>query len=131
MTRTIVVGKPSSRQAEIYEMVKQAQEKASEAVRSKAKAKETDEIARKVIEDAGYGKYFVHGLGHGVGLQVHEPPTLNQESKDELEVGNVLTIEPGIYIVGFGGLRIEDTFLVHKSKGERLTEGPYTLATRR
>ncbi len=127
MTRTIVAGKPSAKQKKIHEIVRLAQEKAFQAVKPKAKAKDIDAIARKMIEDASYGEYFVHGLGHGVGLEVHEPPTLNQESRDRLRVGNVVTIEPGIYVVGFGGIRIEDTVLVRKHKAEKLTRGPYTL----
>jgi len=127
MTRTLVAGKPSEKQKKVYETVRLAQEKAFQAVKPKAKAREIDAIARKVIEDAGYGEYFVHRLGHGVGLEVHEPPTLNQESKDKLMIGNVVTIEPGIYIVGFGGFRIEDTVLVKKRKAEKFTKGPYTL----
>jgi Xaa-Pro aminopeptidase len=127
MTRTLVAGKSSEKQRKIYETVKLAQEKAFQAIKPKAKAKEIDAIARKVIVDAGYGKYFVHGLGHGVGLEVHEPPTLGSESKDKLAVGNVVTNEPGIYIVGFGGVRIEDTVLVQAHKAEKLTKGPYSL----
>jgi Xaa-Pro aminopeptidase len=98
-------------------------------MKPKAKAKEIDAVARNIIAKAGYGEYFVHGLGHGVGLEVHEPPTLNSESKDTIAVGNVVTNEPGIYLVGFGGIRIEDTVLVQKSHGENLTNGPYTLET--
>ncbi len=127
MTRTIAAGKPSKKQKKIYEIVKMAQEKAFQAVKPKAKTKEIDAIARKIIEDAGYSEYYVHGLGHGVGLEVHEPPPLNPESKDRITVGNVVTIEPGIYIVGFGGIRVEDTVLVRKHKAEKLTEGFYTL----
>ena len=130
MTRTITAGKPSAKQKKIYEIVKLAQEKAFQAVKPKAKAKDIDAISRKVIKDAGYDEYYVHGLGHGVGLEVHEPPTLNPESKDRLTVGNIMTIEPGIYIVDFGGIRIEDTVLVQKRKGEKLTKGPYTLETK-
>lgn len=129
MTRTFVAGKPSKRQKKLYEIVRLAQEKAFQSVKSKVKARDIDTVARKVIEDAGYGEYFVHGLGHGVGLEVHEPPTLNQTSKDKLAVGNVVTIEPGIYIVGFGGIRIEDTVLVQKHKAEKFTKGPYILET--
>ncbi len=127
MTRTLVAGKPSEKQRKVYETVKLAQEKAFQAIKPKAKAKEIDAIARKLIADAGYGEYFVHGLGHGVGLEVHEPPILNSESKDKLAVGNVVTNEPGIYIVGFGGIRIEDTVLVQAHKTEKLTKGPYSL----
>ena len=129
MTRTLVAGKPSAKQKKIYEIVRLAQEQAFQTVKPQKKAKDIDAIARKVLEDAGYGKYFVHGLGHGVGLEVHEPPTLNPESKDRLGVGNVVTIEPGIYVIGFGGIRIEDTVLVRKRKAEKFTEGPYTLET--
>ncbi len=127
MTRTIVAGKPSKKQKKCYEIVKEAQERAYQSIRPKAEAKEIDAAARKVIADAGYGEYFVHGLGHGVGLEVHEPPTLNPESKDRLTIGNVVTNEPGIYIVGFGGIRIEDSVLVQKGKAEKLTKGPYAL----
>lgn len=129
MTRTVVAGKPSRKQQEIFEIVREAQVKACEAVSTGVTAKYLDGIARKIIEDAGYGKYYVHGLGHGVGLEVHEPPTLNQESNDKLIVGNVVTIEPGIYLPGFGGVRIEDTVLVQKGKAEKLTSGPYVLHT--
>ena len=127
MTRTLAAGKPSEKQKKICEIVKLAQEKAFQAVKQKAKAKGVDAAARKTIDNAGYGKYFVHGLGHGVGLEVHEQPTLSPESKDKLMIGNVVTLEPGIYIVGFGGFRIEDTVLVQKGKAEKFTKGPYTL----
>jgi len=129
MTRTLVAGKPSEKQKRIYEVVRLAQERAVSAVKPKVKTKEIDAISRKVIDDAGYGKYYVHGLGHGVGLEVHEQPTLSPESKDKLAVGNVVTIEPGIYLVGFGGFRIEDTVLVKRGKAEKFTKGPYTLET--
>lgn len=129
MTRTFVAGKPSAKQQKIYEIVKTAHDRAHEAIKPKAKAKDVDTAARKAIEKAGYGEYFVHGLGHGVGLEVHEAPTLNQSSKDKLAVGNVVTNEPGIYLVGFGGIRIEDSELVRKRGAERLTRGPYTLET--
>ena len=131
MTRTLVAGKPSEKQKKTYEIVKLVQEKAVQATKPKAKARDIDKIARKVIEDAGYGEYFVHGLGHGVGLEVHEPPTLGTESKDKLKIGNVVTIEPGIYIVGFGGFRIEDTVLVQRRGAEKFTIGPYTLEAER
>jgi Xaa-Pro dipeptidase len=128
MTRTLVAGKPTEKQKQLYQIVKTAQEKAFEAVRASVKAKDVDAAARKIITDAGYGEYFVHGLGHGVGLEVHEPPTLSPESKDVLAVGNVVTVEPGIYLVGYGGVRIEDTVLVHRNGAEKLTNGPYTLS---
>jgi Xaa-Pro aminopeptidase len=127
MTRTLVAGKPSEKQKRLYEIVKAAQEKAFEAMKPNAKARDVDATARKIIEDAGYGEYFVHSLGHGVGLEVHEPPTLNFSSKETLAVDNVVTDEPGIYLVGYGGVRIEDTVLVRKNGAEKLTNGPYSL----
>jgi Xaa-Pro aminopeptidase len=127
MTRTLTAGKPSEKQKKIYEIVRLAQEKAFQAVKPKAKGRDVDAMARKIIDNAGYGKYFVHSLGHGVGLEVHEQPILSPESKDKLMIGNVVTLEPGIYIVDFGGFRIEDTVLVQKGKAKKLTKGPYTL----
>lgn len=127
MTRTVVAGKPSEKQKRIYEAVKAAQEKAHQAIKAGAKAKNIDQAARKTIEEAGYGQYFVHGLGHGVGLEIHEQPSLAATSKDRLVVGNVVTNEPGIYLPDFGGVRIEDTVLVQEGKGEKFTKGPYTL----
>lgn len=127
MTRTLVAGKPSEKQKRLYEVVKKAQHSAVQAVKAKAKAKDIDTIARKTIEEAGYGINFVHGLGHGIGLEVHEPPALSQQSKDKLAAGNVVTVEPGIYIMGFGGIRIEDTVLVKEWGSEKFTDGFYTL----
>lgn len=127
MTRTIVAGRPSEKQAKIYEVVKTAQEKAHRAIKAGAKGKDIDQLARKTIQDAGYGPYFVHGLGHGVGLDIHEPPAFAATSKDVLVAGNVMTNEPGVYIPNFGGVRIEDTVLVREGKAEKLTKGPYTL----
>jgi Xaa-Pro aminopeptidase len=128
MTRTLVAGKPSEKQKKLYQTVKTAQETALEAVKPNVKAKDVDAAARKIFADAGYGEYFVHGLGHGVGLEVHEPPTLSPESKDVLVAGNVVTVEPGVYLVGYGGVRIEDTVLVQKNGAEKLTNGPYALS---
>lgn len=128
MTRTMVAGKPSEKQERMYEAVKTAQERAYQAMKAKAKGKDVDQMARKTIQDAGYAPYD-HGLGHGVGLEVHEPPYLGATSKDTLVVGNVVTNEPGIYIPNFGGIRIEDTVLVQEGKSEKLTKGPYSLKT--
>jgi Xaa-Pro aminopeptidase len=80
-----------------------------------------------LINKQGFGENFPHGLGHGVGLAVHEPPALNTASKDVLKTGNVVTDEPGIYILGYGGVRIEDTVLVKKDGAERLTKAPYPM----
>jgi Xaa-Pro dipeptidase len=130
ITRTLVAGKPSEKQKKLYQIVRKAYEKAYEAIKPSAKGCEVDSAGRKTIEEAGYGEYFVHGLGHGVGLEVHEPPTLSISSKDVLAAGNVVTDEPGIYLIGYGGIRVEDTVLVTKTGAEKLTEAPYTLSSR-
>ncbi len=127
MTRTLVAGKPSAKQLKIYNIVKAAQEKAFKTLKAGVPVADVDASARKVIETAGYGEYFVHRLGHGVGLEVHEPPTLSQTSKETLAAGNVVTDEPGIYLPGYGGVRLEDTVLVQKGGSEKLTVGPYGL----
>jgi Xaa-Pro aminopeptidase len=88
---------------------------------------ESDRIARDVIETAGFGENFGHGLGHGVGLQVHEAPRLSTESTDTLEPGNVVTVEPGIYLPGVGGVRIEDLAVVREGGLELLTSFPKEL----
>jgi Xaa-Pro aminopeptidase len=127
MTRTFVVGTPSEKQEKIYSVVKDAQQAAFIGMKDGEKAKEIDARARSVIKNARYGRQFVHGLGHGIGLEVHEQPVLNSRSKDTLRTGNVVTDEPGIYLVGFGGFRTEDTVLISQDKAERLTNGLYDL----
>jgi Xaa-Pro aminopeptidase len=127
LTRTVTVGKPSVRQVKIHKVVREAQNRAFQKVKAGVKACDVDAVARKFIEKEGYGECFVHGLGHGVGLDIHEPPSLNPEAKDKLKTGNVVTVEPGIYITNFGGTRIEDTVLVGNSGAERLTEASYVL----
>jgi Xaa-Pro aminopeptidase len=127
ITRTIVAGKISGRQQEIFGAVKVAQDLAVKAIRANVRAVEVDMVAREIIGKAGFGDYFVHNLGHGVGLEIHEAPTLSPDSKDVLEVGNVVTVEPGIYIVGLGGVRIEDTVLVTEGGVEKLTNAAYTI----
>ena len=127
LTRTVTVGKPSPKHKKIYEIVREAQQKAFQSLKAEVRACDADAVARGRIESAGYGKYFVHSLGHGIGLNTHEPPRLSPENKETLKTRNVVTVEPGIYIVDFGGIRIEDTVLLHTSKAERLTKAPYSL----
>jgi len=122
-TRTFCVGEPTKRHREIYGIVKEAHDRAIEAVSAGMAASVVDAAARKVIRKAGYGKYFGHGTGHGVGINVHEGPGLGPKSKDILREGMVITIEPGIYIPGWGGVRIEDMVLVKGCGCEVLTEG--------
>ncbi len=124
LTRTLVVDKPMSKCVEIYETVRKAQELAFNQVQAGVEAKTVDAVARECIAEAGYGENFVHSVGHGVGLDVHEPPTLGPSSKDILAAGNVVTVEPGIYVRGLSGVRIEDTVLVLEDGAKKLTEAP-------
>lgn len=126
-TVTIAVGTPDSRQKEIYSIVKDAHDKALEAVRPGISLKELDGIARRFIEAKGYGNYFGHGLGHGVGLEVHEKPTVSFRSEQIAGEGMVFTIEPGIYIPDWGGVRIEDTVVVTHDGYRPLTKVPKEL----
>lgn len=127
MTRTFTAGKPTEKQKKIYETVEFANQKAFEALKPNIPTRDVDAAARKLIGAAGYGEFFVHNLGHGVGLEIHEAPTLSPDSKDTLNVGNVVTDEPGIYLPGYGGVRIEDTILITRDGAEKLTSGPYIL----
>jgi Xaa-Pro dipeptidase len=127
MTRTYVAGKPTERQQQIYDVVKRAQDAAFDAMQPDAVIADVDAAARGVICAAGFGEFFVHRVGHGVGLEVHEPPSMHALNKDTLKVGNVVTDEPGVYLPGFGGIRIEDTVLITVRGPERLTRGPYRL----
>ena len=124
LTRTFIIGKPTERQTRIYKAVVEAQKNAINRIKHGVKASEVDAVARDHIAKMGYGEYFVHGLGHGVGLDVHEPPRLTRSSKDILSSGNIVTVEPGIYIPGYGGVRIEDTVLVRDKDAVKLTEAP-------
>lgn len=120
-TRTYCLGRPTRRQRNIYDTAAAAQELAIKAIRPGATAKAVDTAARAHITNAGYGKCFGHGTGHGVGLDVHERPVLSPYSKDILTEGMVVTVEPGIYIPGWGGVRIEDMVLVTATGFEVLT----------
>jgi Xaa-Pro aminopeptidase len=126
-TRTFAVGKPSSQAREIYELVLKAQAAGLDAVAAGKDAKEVDGVARKVIVDANHGDHFGHGLGHGVGLEVHEAPRLSQRSDDMLESGEVVTVEPGVYVPAQLGVRIEDLVVVTNDGHENLSGLPKEL----
>jgi Xaa-Pro dipeptidase len=126
ITRTFIAGKASEKHQKIYETVQAAHQRAYDKIAPGVAAQKVDYAAWRLIDKAGYGDYFVHNLGHGVGIEVHEAPVLGPESKEVLQVGNVVTDEPGIYVPGFGGVRIEDTILVTESGAEKLTKSPYT-----
>jgi len=121
MTRTVVLGKASDKQKEIYNVVLDAQLAALDFLSAGKSAKEADKVARDVIEKAGYGKYFGHSLGHGVGLLIHELPNLSPKSEFILEENMVVSCEPGIYIPDFGGVRIEDLVVIKKHGIDNLT----------
>ena len=127
MTRTVVIGKASARQREVYDIVLKAQERAINGIYMGIPCAEADAIARHVIEEAGYGKNFGHALGHSVGIEIHERPNFSPKSKDVLEEGNVLSVEPGIYIDGFGGVRIEDLIAVSGGEIKNFTHSPKEL----
>jgi len=112
MTRTVVAGKASDKQHEIYDIVQAAQLAGVKAVAAGKTGKEIDQVARQIISDAGYGEYFGHSLGHGVGLAIHEEPRLSPANDSKLAAGMVVSVEPGIYLPEWGGVRIEDLVVV-------------------
>jgi len=127
ITRTIMVGKATRKFKKIYKTVFYSQQKAIRSAKPKLKCFKLDKIARDVIKRAGFGKYFGHGLGHGIGLLVHDYPPVNSKSQEVLKQGMVITIEPGIYIPNWGGVRIEDDVLITRSGCEVLTQSPKNL----
>lgn len=112
MTRTVAMGHVTEQQREVYDIVLRAQRAGLAAVKTGAKCFDVDKICRDIIAEAGYGEYYIHGTGHGVGTEVHESPTLNAKSKETLEEFMPVTIEPGIYLPGKFGVRIEDLAIV-------------------
>ncbi|MDR3231531.1 MAG: aminopeptidase P family protein [Synergistaceae bacterium] len=122
VTRNFAVGGAQDRAAELDKILVRAHREAVAVLRPGVSGKEADAVARKLIEDAGYGKNFVHGLGHGLGLEIHEAPRLSHLSKDVLQTGDIVTVEPGIYIEGWGGLRVEDDYLITEGGAECLTQ---------
>jgi Xaa-Pro aminopeptidase/Xaa-Pro dipeptidase len=126
-TRTLVCGQPSSEQKKVYQVVREAQQKAIEKVQPGVPLSEIDGAARDYIRDQGYGDFFGHALGHGIGLAVHEDPGVNYENKELAQERMVFTIEPGIYIPDWGGVRIEDMVRVTSQGAELLTTLPRDL----
>lgn len=124
MTRSYVIGDPTAEQRSIFDLVESAQRAGIQALRAGITAKEVDTACREVFEKAGYGSWFLHGTGHGVGLEIHELPFHAQASIDLIEVGHVVTVEPGLYRGGFGGFRMEDLFLVTEHGSRVLTHTP-------
>ena len=128
-TRTFATGELDPRDRAIFDLVLLAQEQALAAVRPGPTGKEIDAVAREIIEQAGHGEHFGHGLGHGVGLEVHEAPRLSKQGKDAIAAGNVVTVEPGVYLPGAVGVRIEDLVVVTEDGHEVLSGLPKALRT--
>ena len=126
ITRTIVLGPANKKQKEMYTLVLEAQTRAIESIAPGVTGKEVDQVARDWIASNGYGDFFEHATGHGIGLEVHESPLLRRTSEDRLEEGMVVTVEPGVYLPDFGGVRIEDDVLVTATGNEILTRAPKT-----
>src|SRR6266567_1028457 len=129
MTRTVYVGRPAGEARRVYEAVRQAQQAAIEAVQPGVTAGEVDQVARKLLKKSNLGQYFTHSTGHGVGLEIHEAPRIAAGQKEPLQAGMVITVEPGAYLPGSCGVRIEDTVVVTEKAGEILTACSKDLVT--
>lgn len=127
MTRTIVLGHANEKQKEVYRIVLEAQTAAIEALCAGKTGREVDAVARGIIGKAGYGDYFGHGLGHSVGLFIHEAPSLSPKCEEVLRENITMTVEPGIYVPGFGGVRIEDLVVITETGCKNLTHSPKEL----
>jgi Xaa-Pro aminopeptidase len=127
LTRTIAVGRLSAEKRKMYAVVRESQERAIDAAVDGMKTRELDAVARNYIKDKGYSRYFRHSLGHGIGLQIHEAPRISVLSTATLRTGNVITIEPGIYIPGVGGVRIEDDIVIRNGRCEVLNRSAKDL----
>lgn len=127
ITRTIALGKVDKKQKSIYELVLKAQKSAASSLKAGMTCKDADKIARDIITEQGYGQYFGHSLGHSIGLDIHEKPNLSPETCDILEAGNTITVEPGIYIPKWGGVRIEDSLIIKEDGSEIITHFPKDL----
>ena len=127
ITRTVVVGKADDEQRQVYDVVRVANERATKGIRAGMTGRDADAIARQYIDRAGYGELFGHSLGHGIGLEVHESPRLARTADAELPTGAVVTIEPGVYRPGWGGVRIEDDVVLGADGPQVLTHFPREL----
>lgn len=127
MTRTVFIGQPDQQQQQIYDIVLAAKQKAQALIKNNASCQEVDAAARDYITAHGYGDNFGHGLGHGVGLDIHEAPLMNPSSQQRLQTDTFVTVEPGIYLPGWGGVRIEDTLLVTESGYENMFTSPLEM----
>jgi Xaa-Pro aminopeptidase len=127
MTRVVALGKMPPKIKEIYQVVRAAHQAGIEAIGPGVSLPDVDKAARQVIEDAGYGKQFGHGLGHGIGLEIHEAPRLSNKATGKLEPGHIVTVEPGIYLPGIGGVRLEDDVLVTATGRRNLCSLPTDL----
>jgi Xaa-Pro aminopeptidase len=126
LTRTVCLGNPTPELASVYTIVLDAQRAVLASLRAGLSGKDVDQLARDVIAAAGHGEHFIHGLGHGVGMQIHEGPSAGPRSSDTLQAGMSLTIEPGIYIPGWGGVRTEDLVIIEENGCRNLTTAPKT-----
>ncbi len=127
ITRTVAIGDIDPELEQIHEIVKEANAAGRDACKPGVAAQEVDRAARRVIEEAGYGEFFVHRTGHGLGLEVHEPPYIMEGNAQELQPGMTFTVEPGVYLPGKGGVRIEDNMLITSTGAETLTRFPQEL----
>ena len=127
MTRTVCVGEPSDEQRHVYDVVRQAHEECAAMARAGVIGKDVYDHSVKVISDAGYGDFYKHGLGHGVGVEIHEEPNFNRRNMEPIPAGAVITIEPGIYLPGKFGIRLEDFGLVTEDGYVPFTESPHEL----
>ena len=126
MTRTVVVGEPTPEQLDLYALVRRTHEECAAAVHAGVEGNDIFKLSRKIIGDAGYGDYYNHGLGHGVGIDIHEMPNFNR-SMNIIEAGSVITIEPGVYLPGIGGVRLEDYGVVTEDGYEPFTKSSHEL----
>jgi Xaa-Pro aminopeptidase len=127
MTRTVAIGQPDEEMEKVYQTVLEAQKAGINAARAGVPGKEIDAAARRIIEEAGYGEYFNHGFGHSLGIDIHEAPNANAREEREMPVGAVISAEPGIYIPGKFGVRIEDVLILKEGGCENITRSPKNL----